>query len=549
MQGVLGIKPHVPSTKELKDFRVRWKRKFQQDNPDIIDAEMNIYGLWAYDAATALAFAVEKMADFGFRKVNVSSNSSTDLATLGVSLNGPDLLQALSNTSFKGLSGDYLFVNGKLQASPFWIVNVNGNGGRKVGFWTPTKGLVQTLNSTTAKSFNSSPVSCISTVIWPGGKSDAPKGWEIPSSNGKKLKIGVPVKDGLGQFVSVTRNLSSNTTTVKGYSIDVFEAAVRSLPYALPYEYIPFAKPDGGPAGNYDDLIHQVFLRKYDAVVGDTTIVFNRSSYVDFTLPYMESGVSMIVPSKLVMYNSFEKCDELFSKGSGNGGISAAFDEAPYMKLFLSKYCSKYTMIEPTFKTAGFGFVFPIGSPLAPDVSREILNLIEDDRMRQIEDKWFGKQSSCPDSSNSISSNSLSLRSFWGLFLIAGIASLSALLIFTANFVYQERRVLSPDDPRASMWRRIQNLFIVFDERDQTAHTFRKNEVSDRSGVDLPYAGEPSPLAYSVHTESPGDPPSSECDSTPHRQESQEFVIDINQLNNPFEERPTAFDTACRLQN
>jgi ionotropic glutamate receptor len=31
-------------------------------------------------------------------------------------------------------------------------------------------------------------------------------------------------------------------------------------------------------------------------VVGDTTIVFNRSLYVDFTLPYTESGVSMIVP-------------------------------------------------------------------------------------------------------------------------------------------------------------------------------------------------------------------------------------------------------------
>ncbi|KAJ6673853.1 GLUTAMATE RECEPTOR 2.9 [Salix viminalis] len=553
---------------------------------------MNIYGLWAYDAATALAFAVEKMADFGFQKVNVSSNSSTDLATLGVSLNGPDLLQALSNTSFKGLSGDYLFVNGKLQASPFWIVNVNGNGGRKVGFWTPTKGLVQTLNSTTTKSLNSSPVSGISTVIWPGGNSAAPKGWEIPSSNGKKLKIGVPVKDGLGQFVSVTRNLSSNTTTVKGYSIDVFEAAVRSLPYALLYEYIPYANPDGGPAGNYDDLIHQVYLRKYDAVVGDTTIVSNRinedfrgppSNYIGTSFWFSFStmifahrervvnNLSRFVliiwcfvvliltqsytaklgfdKSKLVMYNSFEKCDELFSKGSGNGGISAAFDEAPYMKLFLSKYCSKYTMIEPTFKTAGFGFVFPKGSPLAPDVSREILNLIEGDNMKQIEDKWFGKQSSCPDSSTSISSNSLSLRSFWGLFLIAGIASLSALLIFTVNFVYQERRVLSPDDPRASMWRRIQNLFIVFDERDQTAHAFRKNEVSDRSGVDLPDAGEPSSLAYSVHTESPGDPPSSECDSTPHRQESQEFVIDIDQLNNPFEERPTAFDTACRLQN
>ena len=35
---------------------------------------------------------------------------------------------------------------------------------------------------------------------------------------------------------------------------------------------------------------------KFDAVVGDTTIIANRSLYVDFTLPYTESGVSMIVP-------------------------------------------------------------------------------------------------------------------------------------------------------------------------------------------------------------------------------------------------------------
>ena len=51
IQGVLGVKPYVPSTKELQDFRVRWKRKFEQDNPYIIDAELNIYGLQGYDAA------------------------------------------------------------------------------------------------------------------------------------------------------------------------------------------------------------------------------------------------------------------------------------------------------------------------------------------------------------------------------------------------------------------------------------------------------------------------------------------------------------------
>ncbi len=39
-------------------------------------------------------------------------------------------------------------------------------------------------------------------------------------------------------------------------------------------------------------------MQKFDAVVGDTTIVANRSSYVDFTLPYSESGVSMVVLMK-----------------------------------------------------------------------------------------------------------------------------------------------------------------------------------------------------------------------------------------------------------
>ncbi|KAF2302826.1 hypothetical protein GH714_008572 [Hevea brasiliensis] len=458
MQGVLGIRPYVPQTQELENFKVRWKRKFQQ-----VDGELNIYGLQAYDAATALAMAIEK-------------------------------------------AGDFHFVNGQLPSSAFQIVNVIGEKPRELGFWTPGNGLVKKLNSLTNKSSYSTSKSNLSPVIWPGD-STSPKGWEIPT-NGNKLRIGVPVKDGFSEFVKVTRDASTNTTTVKGYCIDVFDAVVKALPYALTYEYIPFAKPDGRSAGTYDDMVYHLYLENFDAVVGDTTIIANRSLYADFTLPYTESGVSMIVPikdnnsknawvflkpltwdlwvtsfcffvfigfvvwvlehrvnedfrgppshqvgtsfwfsfstmvfahretvvsnlartvviiwcfvvliltqsytasltslltvqqllptvtdvnqliknglyvgylegsfvlgllkslgfdeSKLKVYSSTDECDELFSKGSGNGGIAAAFDEVPYMKLFLAQYCSKYTMIEPTFKTAGFGFAFPKGSP------------------------------------------------------------------------------------------------------------------------------------------------------------------------------------------
>ncbi|KAG5244487.1 glutamate receptor [Salix suchowensis] len=662
IQGVLGIKPYVPRTKELEYFRARWKRKFVQDNPDKIDAELNIYELLAYDATTALALAVEKSGatNFVFQKANVSSNSSTDLATLGISLNGPKIIEALSNTSFKGLTGDYLFVDGQLQSPALRIVNVNGNGERGIGFWTPATGLVKKLNPRINKRVNSTSTSRVSAVIFPGDTIMVPKGWEIPT-NEKKLRIGVPVNYGFSEFVSVKKDPGSNTIKFTGFCIDVFHAVVKALPYALPYEFIAFAKPDGKPAGTYNDLVYQVYLKNYDAVVGDVTIVFNRSLYIDYTLPFTESGVSMIVPiadsntknawvfmkpltwdlwvssflfflffgfvvwvlehrinedfrgsashqagtsfwfsfstmvfaqrervvsnlsraviiiwcfvvliltqsytaslaslltveqlqptvtdvrelikkeeyvgyqdgsfvrgllldlgfkeSKLRAYSSAEECHHLFSKGSGNGGIAAAFEELTFIKLILSRYCSKYTMIDLKFKTGGLGFVFPKGSPLVPHISRAILNVTEGDKMEQIENAWFRKNSSCPESSTSISSNRLSLKSFWGLFLIAGLAASLALIIFLIMFVYRERNMLRSYDSTASIWSRIENFFRIFIQRDSTSMCA------------------PSPSAYSVHTEYPADQSSESYDSSPNRQSSQEVVVvDNGQLTKP----------------
>lgn len=60
--------------------------------------------------------------------------------------------------------------------------------------------------------------------------------------------------------------------------------------------------------------------------------------------------------SKLKVIKSIEECKEALPKGSANGGV-AAVDETPILKLFVAKYCSKYTMIGPIFKTGGYGFV------------------------------------------------------------------------------------------------------------------------------------------------------------------------------------------------
>ncbi|XVF18412.1 hypothetical protein REPUB_Repub11eG0019200 [Reevesia pubescens] len=656
MQGVLGVRTYVPRTNELENFRVRWKRKFQKDNPTILNFELNIFGLWAYDATFALAMAIENVSmanfSFSFNKTNVS-NSGTDLETFGVSEIGPKLIQALSSTKFKGLTGDIHFVNGQLQSSVFQIVNVNGNGERRVGFWTPKTGLTRELYNSTNRITNPTDHKPnLDPIIWPGDTTSSPRGWEIPT-NGKKLRIGVPMKLGFNQFIKVTWDPNSHiATSVTGYCIDVFNAAMAAMPYAVTYDFIPFATPDGKSAGTYNDLIFQVYNGTYDAVAGDTTIIANRSRYVDFTLPYTESGVSMIVPfredkrknawvflkpltwdlwvtsacffvfigfvvwilehrinedfrgppsyqagtsfwfsfstmvfahrervvsnlarfvviiwcfvvliltqsytasltslltveqlqptvtdiyellkkkekvgfkqgsfvegiltglnfveSQFIRYQSPEELHDLFVKGSANGGIAAALDEIPYLKVFLAKYCGKYTTVEPTFKTDGFGFVFPRGSPLVADVSRAILNVTQGEKMKQIERAWFKKES-CLDPNTIVSSNSLGVESFWGLFLIAGVASISALIIFAAMFLYEQRNVLLRFNSETPIWRKIRIMSRIFDQRDLSSHTFRKSEVGDKIGNDrLHCIGSPntncppSPSSYSNQTE------------------------------------------------
>ncbi|KAK3177684.1 hypothetical protein Dsin_032855 [Dipteronia sinensis] len=95
--------------------------------------------------------------------------------------------------------------------------------------------------------------------------------------------------------------------------------------------------------------------------------------------------------------------------------------------------------------------------------------------MKEIENTYFKKYASCPDSSTLVSSNSLGLNSFRGLFLIAGIAAILAIIIFMAIFVYKHRNILKNLDPRTSIWTRIRVLSRIFISRDLSAQTFKDN--------------------------------------------------------------------------
>ncbi|CAL9229927.1 unnamed protein product [Arabidopsis halleri] len=590
MHGVLGVKTYFSRSKELMYLETRWRKRFGGE-------EINNFECWAYDAATALAMSIEEISNvhmsFNKTKTNTSREDiGTDLDDLGVALSGPKILQALTTVSFKGVAGKFQLKNGKLEAKTFKIVNIEESGERTVGFWKSKVGLVKSLrvNQTGIKISHSS--NLLRPIIWPGDTIFVPKGWEIPT-NAKKLRIAVPKKDGFNNFVEVKKDANTNAPTITGFCIDVFDTAMRQMPYAVPYEYIPFETPDGKARGSYDEMVYHVFLGEFDGAVGDTTILANRSSYVDFALPYSETGIVVVVPvkderekgkwvflkpltwelwfltaasflyigimvwifeyqaneefrgqsiinkisnvfyfsfstlffahmrpsesiftrvlvvvwcfvlliltqsytatltsmltvqelrptvrhmddlmksgvnigyqtgsftferlkqmgykeSRLKTYDTPQEMHELFLKKSSNGGIDAAFDEVPYVKLFMAKYCSKYSIIEPTFKADGFGFAFPLGSPLVPDISRQILNITEGETMKAIENKWLLGDKHCLDSTTSDSPIRLDHHSFEALFTIVFVVSM---LLLLAMLVYRRYRKTKPSEINAN---------------------------------------------------------------------------------------------------
>ncbi|KAH7662084.1 glutamate receptor ionotropic plant protein [Dioscorea alata] len=611
MHGVLTVNPYVP---QYLDFNTKWRARHRRENPAAYakKIEPSVYAMWAYDTVWALAFAAEAVSTpvgtiLHDRKLMDSyRKNSTNLEELKLSPSGHKLLDSILGMDFDGVTGRFRLVNGQLEAKSFEIININRDKMKKIGYWTSEHGISGKLDHGTN----------LEGVIWPGDAITAPNGLDWQSNN-KTLRIGVPVMKGFMEFVNREWNPLTNRNG-SGFCIEVFDTIMASLPYKIPYEYIPFEDDKGKMNGTYNDLVYQVYLGNFDAVVGDVTITPNRSLYVDFSVAYTELGMAMVVPikddrgkspwiflkplttdlwlasgaffvftgfaiwvlehrinegfrghalhqlgtifyfsfstlvfahrekvlsnftrvvviiwlfvvliltssytasltsmltvqqlhptatslheiirngeyigymgdsgmlrllnidaSKLKAFDSAEAYDEALSKGSARGGVSAIIDEIPYIKVFLSKYCGKYTMVGTIYRTDGFGFAFQKGSPLVSEVSRTILKATE-----EIDKKLYRNKTACPDQNNMASSNSLTLDSFRGLFLLSGITTSMAIISSLLVFLLRNRQVLTEMDSESSMLRRLITFVKLFDQKDESFHGGKKGDLKELS--------------------------------------------------------------------
>ena len=261
MQGVVGLKSHLPASKNLDNLTSSIRRKFYIENPNIEVRELFSPTVLAYDSSWALAEAAEraraKLAAIGTRH-EIRLNS-LDLDKIESSKHGSILLDEILSSRFLGLSGQFQFMN---KNHAFEIVNIIGRGERTVGVWTDYT-FERTSQSSRGRHLRSNDLEAI---IWPGGSTAIPKGRSMKTKE-IKLRIGVPVKRGFKELVRVNHDHQSNRTYVTGFCIDVFLAAVNLLPYQVQYEFIPFENASGLFAGKYNALVEQVFLQVYMCVV------------------------------------------------------------------------------------------------------------------------------------------------------------------------------------------------------------------------------------------------------------------------------------------
>ncbi|CAL9135826.1 unnamed protein product [Musa textilis] len=298
IQGAIVLRQHTADSDLQRAFTTRWSNMVQNGNTT---SSLNTYALYAYDSVWLLAHALDRFLYEG-QKISFSDDprlrdtngSSLHLTALKYFDSGDKLLKQLLLTDFTGVTGHVKFnSDGNLIHPAYDILNILGPVPRRLGFWSNYSGLsVVAPEVLYGKPPNTSTSSQqLHSVIWPGDTTTIPRGWVFPN-NGKPLRIGVPYRTSYKEFVTK----DNGPDGVKGYCIDVFKAAVNLLPYPVPYSIILFG--DGLKNPNYNDLVEKVYHNYFDAAVGDISIVTNRTRIVDFTQPYIESGLVIVAPVK-----------------------------------------------------------------------------------------------------------------------------------------------------------------------------------------------------------------------------------------------------------
>ncbi|KAF2537399.1 hypothetical protein F2Q70_00006734 [Brassica cretica] len=216
-----------------------------------------------HDIACILAKVVEKRS----LRATATRSGTADEASWNVS----DLVTLIKHS--RRFNGD-----SQINKETFEIANIVGRKERRIGLWRP------------------------------GGSNKVPPRHRFLAESGEKkklLRVLVPSGNRVPNLVRVSPDPETGVVTVTGLCMEIFKTCMDPLKYEL--EFIPYN-------GSYDNLAYLLSTQrdKYDAAAGDLTITSNRSSYVEFTLPFTDIGIGALTLKKKkhgmwAFFDPFEK--------------------------------------------------------------------------------------------------------------------------------------------------------------------------------------------------------------------------------------------------
>nr|XP_043619838.1 glutamate receptor 1.2-like [Erigeron canadensis] len=266
LQGAIGFRSYVPASSRLYKLTARWQKFFYRKYPTMVTKEVPVPAIRAYDTIWALAECVEKVE---------------------VPHNGASLLNEVLKMKFKGVSGEFQLSEGKVLFNGYEIMTSIDYSETRIGYYTLSEGIRRVDRKINSVHLYSGVDTEAAT--WREGSTT---GRVLLTTSSKKLKIGVLKIKNFKYFMDLKHDAETNSIIPTGFSIDVFNTCIRALPYEVPYTFISYEN------ATYDDLVRKVYNKEIDAVVGDSTILPNRSEFVDFTATYSDMGVGTLARIK-----------------------------------------------------------------------------------------------------------------------------------------------------------------------------------------------------------------------------------------------------------
>ncbi|KAF5953153.1 hypothetical protein HYC85_011097 [Camellia sinensis] len=143
----------------------------------------------------------------------------------------------------------------------------------------------------------------------------------------------------------------------------------------------------------------------------------------------------------------------------------------------------------------GVILVFPKESPLVADVSRAVISKTKGLKILEFERQLLGNPTACLVAEiNTSTSNSLTLQSFGGLFVITGFVLVLCLVAYISKYIFQNKDLFKTvsDSCPPTPWSRFCALRRQFDQRHLTSYPFSKKRDNPDHDLEFNHVGDSS---------------------------------------------------------